>query len=219
VDGYAEEQLLPLSALQHYLYCPRQCALIHVDGLWAESRETVEGRHLHESVDSKGHTTRDEVRTARGLRIRSLRHGIVGRSDVVELPAEGPPRPVEYKRGRPKAIDADRVQLCAQALCLEEMLGVEVPEGDLFYGRTRRRERVVLSGDLRAKTLETIASVRALLDEGATPRAEYVACKCDRCSLKDLCLPGGTGPSRSASRYLARALGASLSASAVESDG
>lgn len=211
MEGYAEEDLLPLSALQHHLYCPRQCALIHVDGLWAESQETVEGRHLHENVDSGGHTTREGVRTTRGLQIRSLRLGIVGRSDVVEFPADGPPCPVEFKRGRPKAIDADRVQLCAQAFCLEEMLGVQIPEGDLYYGRTRRRERVVLSAELRARTEETVAAVRTLVNAGSTPRAEYVARKCDRCSLKGLCLPGGTGPTRSASRYLARALSASLS--------
>lgn len=219
MENYEEEQFLPLSALQHYLFCPRQCALIHIDGLWAESQETVEGRHLHEAADSQQHTTRDGVRAVRGLWLRSHRYGIVGRSDVVEFPAHGPPRPVEYKRGRPKAIDADRVQLCAQALCLEEMLGLVVPEGHLFYARTRRREPVALSSSLRGKTLETISSVRNLLVEALTPRADYEPRKCDRCSLKDLCLPGGTGPSRSASRYLARALAASLAPSRTESEG
>ena len=209
MDRFEEADLFPLSALQHYAYCPRQCALIHIDGLWSENELTVEGRHLHESVDSDGPSERDGVRTTRGLRIRSLHHGIVGKADVVEFSA-GPPRPVEYKRGRPKANDADRIQLCAQALCLEEMLDTEVPEGDLFYGQTRRRERVAMSSSLRAKTVATIDAVRAQLDAGIAPRAAYEKRKCDRCSLKNLCLPNGTAPSRSASRYLSRALGASL---------
>jgi CRISPR-associated exonuclease Cas4 len=218
VDGADEAALIPLSALQHYLYCDRQCALIHVDGLWAENRLTVEGRHLHEGVDSDTHSRRGGVRTVRGLRIRSLRLGIVGRADVVEFSTTGPPRPIEYKRGRPKQVDADRVQLCAQALCLEEMLGAQIPEGDLFYGRTRRREKVALSEALRAKTEATISSLRTLVDSGTTPRAEYAKRKCDNCSLKDLCLPKGTGPSRSPSRYLARALEASLAEVAPESE-
>jgi len=217
VDRRDEADLLPLSALQHYLYCPRQCALIHIDGLWAENRLTVEGRHLHERVDSDRDTRRDDVRTARGLRIRSLRLGIVGRADVVEFRRTGPPRPIEYKHGRPKQIDADRVQLCAQALCIEEMLGATIPEGDLYYGLTHRRERVPLSKTLRARTEATIASVRALVDMGVTPRAEYEKRKCDRCSLKDLCLPNGTAPSRSPSRFLARALEASLAVSTHKS--
>lgn len=210
VDADDESRLLSLSALQHYLYCPRQCALIHIDGLWAENRLTIEGRHLHEKADSAEGRTRGGVRIARALWIRSTRLGIVGRADVVEFPATGPPRPVEYKRGRPKSIDSDRVQLCAQALCLEEMLGAAIDEGDLFYGRTRRREVVPFDMALRAKTVDTIARVRALIDLGVTPRAKYEKQKCDHCSLRDLCLPQGTGPTTSPSRYLARALIASL---------
>lgn len=209
---------MPLSALQHYLYCPRQCALIHVDGLWAENELTVEGRHLHERVDSDHPRTRDGVRIARGLRIRSLHLGIVGRADVVEFASDGPPRPVEYKRGKPKRIDADRVQLCAQGLCLEEMLDTVVPEGDLFYGRTRRRERVQFTPKLRSLTLGAIDAVQDLLQRGVTPRAEYRSYTCDRCSLRGLCLPKGTGPNRSPSRYLARALHASLAHGARDSD-
>lgn len=216
MNGADEERLLPLSALQHHSYCPRQCALIHVDGLWAENRLTVEGRHLHESVDSGARSLRDGVRLARGLPVRSLRLGLVGRADVVEFPRTGPPRPVEYKRGRPKRIDADRIQLCAQALCLEEMLGTRIPEGDLFYGRTRRREPVAFTDALRAKTERTVEDVKKMLDAGIVPRVEYEQRKCDRCSLKDLCLPAGTGPSRSPSRYLARAVTAALAESAAE---
>ena len=213
-----ELNLVPLSALQHYVYCPRQCALIHVDGLWAENRQTVEGRHLHEKADSAERGRRDGLRIARGLWIRSTRLGVIGRADVVEFPVAGLPRPVEYKRGRPKSIDADRVQLCAQALCLEEMGGWTLDEGDLFYGRTRRREVVAFDQALRAKTVDTIAEARAMIESGVTPQAEYEGRKCDPCSLKDLCLPKGTGPTRSPLRYLARSLAASLAADLPDAD-
>jgi len=210
MDGDGEADLLPISAIQHYAYCPRQCALIHLEGLWAENQLTVEGRHLHERADSGESRSRDGLRVARGLWIRSLGLALVGRADVVEFPADGPPRPVEYKRGRPKSIDADRLQLCAQALCLEEMLGRAVPEGDLFYATVRRRETVAFDNALRAKTADAIAGTRAMLHSGTTPRAVYSRGKCDRCSLKNLCLPKGTGPTRSPQRYLARSLGAAL---------
>jgi CRISPR-associated exonuclease Cas4 len=190
--------------------------LIHVDGLWSENRFTVEGRHLHENVDFGGSSTRANVTIARGLRIRSLQHGIVGRADAVEFTIGGQPRPIEYKRGRPKALHADRVQLCAQGLCLEEMLDTEVGEGEIFYGRTRRRELVIMSQALRRKTMETIDAVRSLLDGGVTPRTDYERRKCDRCSMKDLCLPKGTGPSRRASRYMARALEATITHTGLE---
>lgn len=207
---FREEDLLPISALQHYIYCPRQCALIHVEGLWAENVLTVEGGHLHERVDKPGGHTREDVRVARDLHIRSLELGIVGRADVVEFYAGTPPRPVEYKRGKSKSIDADRVQLCAQALCLEEMLGDDIEEADLFYGLTRRREIVPMDDILRLKTTETISALHSMLAKGVTPQVEYHRSKCDNCSLKDLCLPKGTDKARSPSRYMSRALAASL---------
>src|SRR4051794_15637883 len=140
-----EDALIPLSALQHQLFCPRQCALIHVEGLWAEDGATAEGRILHEKVDAGRPETRPGVRVARALSIRSLKLGVTGKADSVEFhqgrdPGEpARPFPVEYKRGKPKAHRADEVQLCAQGICLEEMFGVEVAEGALFYGTTRRR--------------------------------------------------------------------------------
>ncbi len=229
---------IPISALQHYLFCPRQCALIHVDGLWAENRLTAHGRLLHERVDTPGGRLRrprdpDEeavVRTPAGKRIvRALpllseRLGLTGKADTVEFPiapdgsAAGPPRPVEHKRGRPKRIDADRAQLCAQALCLEEMLGVAVPEGELFYHAARRRERVAFDDALRRRTIDTIAAVRGLIERNAVPRADR-APKCRNCSLRNLCLPEGTGPARSPSLYLSRALAAVLAADVAQPDG
>ena len=148
-----EADLIPLSALQHYLYCKRQCALIHIERLWAENRFTAEGRVLHERTHTPGAETRHAAKTVRAMPVRSFRLSITGVTDVVELhEQEGrlQPYPIEYKRGRPKAHRADEVQLCAQAKALEEMFGTSVPEGALFYGKTRRRQRVALDAELRA---------------------------------------------------------------------
>lgn len=207
---FDEDDLLPISALQHLIFCERQCALIHIEGLWAENRLTVEGRHLHERVDDGLTETRGDVRITRSLPLRSLRLGLIGRADVVEFhrtrgSAEGQPLPVEYKRGKPKPDDSDRVQLCAQALCLEEMLGVHVPAGAIFYGRPRRRADVMFDQDLRGTTERAAGRLHALIGSGLTPIASR-APKCDGCSLLDLCMPDSLGPRRSASRYVDRAL-------------
>jgi len=244
---FTESDLLPLSALQHLMFCERQCALIHIEGLWAENVLTVEGRHLHEKVDSAGAVeSRGDVRIARGLPLRSFRLGLSGRADVVEFhrqaasaaserrespsashaepalgvpggasgqvnPGRSPdgepvvwvPFPVEYKRGKPKRDGSDEVQLCAQALCLEEMLAVAIPEGALFYGKTRRRKAVALTPELRSRTEEAARRLHALIRSGETPKA-YREPKCERCSLLKLCLPPES-PRRSAARYLASA--------------
>lgn len=210
---FTEDALLPLSALQHLLFCERQCALIHVEGIWAENRLTVEGRHLHERADSARSESRPGVRIARTLPIRSLRLGLIGRADVVEFHADGPlgmtrVTPVEYKRGRPKRDDSDRVQLCAQALCLEEMLDVAVPVGALYYGQTRHRHEVVFDAALRSLVQDAATRLHALVASGVTPGAER-APKCDGCSLVSLCLPAPARP-RSAARHTRRALDASL---------
>ena len=207
---YAEDDLLPLSALQHLLFCERQCALIHVEQLWADNPLTVEGTHLHRRVDEAPGETRGGVRIARGVALRSFRLGLSGRADVVEFHrAAGPgpeqPVPVEYKRGRPKKDRSDEVQLCAQALCLEEMLGVPVPAGALFYGQTRRRTEVVFGPELRARTETAARRLHELVAGGITPRAVREP-KCAGCSMLELCLPDPPGPARSAARYLARTL-------------
>ncbi len=211
---FAEDALLPISALQHLLFCERQCALIHIEGLWAENRLTVEGRHLHDKAHDGPAETRSGVRIARGLALRSFRLGLVGKADVVEFHADaevftGRPFPVEYKRGKPKRHDADKVQLCAQALCLEEMLGAAVPAGALFYGRTRRRLDVPLDAALRSLTEDTARRLHALLASGRTPVAVREP-KCDSCSLLDVCLPDAMGPRQSAARYFSHALDAAL---------
>ena len=184
-----EDELAPISALQHMLYCPRQCALIHNERQWAENLFTAEGRILHERADAGGRERRGDVTTERSVPLRSLRLGISGVADVVEIHEGGHPYPVEYKRGRPKAHRADEVQLCAQAMCLEEMLGTPVPEGALFYGRNRRRSVVAFDAELRALTERIAGDTRRMLAAGDSPPPEYEARKCDACSLKEVCQP------------------------------
>jgi CRISPR-associated exonuclease Cas4 len=187
-----DADLIPLSALQHYLFCPRQCALIHVERLWAENVLTAEGRILHERSDKPGQASRAERRIVLGMPIRSRALGVAGIADVVELTREGKqwrPYPVEYKRGRPKGHRSDEVQLCAQALCLEEMFAVPVAEGALFYGKVRRRTVVGFDDELRGLTRKVAAATRELLAAGRTPAPVYEKKRCDACSLKELCRP------------------------------
>lgn len=202
-------RLIPLSALQHMLFCPRQCALIHLEQQWAENRYTAEGRILHERADHLGHERRRGIHTAMALPLASEELGLTGVADVVEFDETQQPavvRPIEYKRGRPKAHRADEVQLCAQALCLEEMLVVSIEQGALYYGKTRRRKTVAFDDELRALTLRVIADTRALFDYNRTPPAVYEPKRCDHCSLIDACQPQVMGKQRSASRWLARQL-------------
>ena len=187
------ELLIPLSALQHYLYCPRQCVLIHLERAWTENAHTAAGRLLHQRADTPGVEQRHGIRTVTAMPLQHRALGIAGVADVVEWhEADGGawrPLPVEYKKGRPKQHRADEVQLCAQALCLEDMLGQPVPEGALFYGQTRRRQSVAFDTALRELTLQTIADTRALLTSGQTPPARYQASRCAACSLLDDCQP------------------------------
>lgn len=206
------EEYLPLSALQHYAYCPRQFALIHVDRQWAENRFTAEGQVLHRRANSGEAETRGDLHIARSVRLVTDRLRLSGVADVVEFhrtegtgcelhdrPGQWQPYPVEYKRGRSKADDWDRIQLCAQAMALEEMLGVYVPEGAIFYGKPRRRERVVISAVLRETTARVADEVHALYATGHLPAPEPGP-KCDHCSLRVVCLPDR----KSASEYLRR---------------
>ncbi len=207
--NYTEDDLLPLSALQHLVFCERQCALIHIEQAWDENRFTAEGRVMHERVHEAGEESRGEVKTARDLSLRSLRLGLVGKADVVEFHREAGgiwrPFPVEHKRGKPKPDESDMVQLCAQALCLEEMLGVRVDSGAIFYGRTRRRLEVDFDGSLRGQTEKTAARLHELIESGVTPKPDYTK-KCKSCSLVDLCLPQAIRKRVSVAGYLDRML-------------
>lgn len=197
---------LPISALQHWLFCPRQCALIHVERLREENRLTAEGRVLHERADGGIPESREGIRVLRSVHVASERLGVHGVVDVVEM-KDLQPFPVEYKRGRPKAHRADEVQLCAQAICLEEMTGEEVAEGALFYGARRRRQAVAFDADLHALTARVAAEARAAMARGRLPPPIYEAGRCEGCSLNGLCrpqMPRGAAPDWLA-RRLARA--------------
>jgi CRISPR-associated exonuclease Cas4 len=210
-DRDAEEALVPVSALQHYLFCPRQCALIHIERIWAEDGATAEGRLMHERVDGGRPDRRAGLRTVRGLVLRSFALGLSGKADAVEFHG-AIPYPVEYKRGRPKAHRADEVQLCAQALCLEEMFGHPVPEGALFYGQTRKRQPVPFDAGLRELTTRTAIETRAMLAAGRTP-APHAMSACRHCSLAEVCRPQKLEKPPSVRRWLDRQL-----AAAVEED-
>lgn len=182
---------IPLSALQHYLYCPRQCALIHNEQVWAENRFTAEGQLLHKKANEGPDEHRASGSILRHLHVESEKYNISGICDIVEKSTAGKYTPVEYKRGKPKSNHADEVQLCAQALCMEEMFQTEIPTGLIFYGKTRRRTEIILDKTLRNITSDTIAAVRTMKEQGVTPTASYDKKCCDACSLIDLCQPHG----------------------------
>jgi len=217
---YTEDQLLPLSAVSQYVHCPRRCALIHLERVWSENAVTAEGRVLHEKVDSGKSESRGDLKILRSLRLRSLRLGITGIADVVELhrlaPAEGGvavpglagtwlPFPVEYKRGAAKDIRCYEVQLCAQALCIEEMLSARIPEGALFLGEKQHRTPVAFDAVLRAETEAVCQAVQDLFAAGVTPPADYNK-RCSSCSLMEACLPQSAGSGKSARKWLVRQL-------------
>jgi len=210
---YEEDELLPVSALQHLIFCERQWALIHLEQIWAENPLTAEGRILHEQAHEHRPETRKDLRVTRGLRLRCLRLGLTGVADVVEfhqgeagislpgLTGLWRPEPIEYKRGRPKPEPCDEIQLCAQALCLEEMLQTEVPAGAIFYGQPRRRHHVDFNPELRRQTEAAAARLHELTRRAVTPQARYEK-KCRSCSLVDQCLPKTTGSRRKVADYL-----------------
>ena len=206
---YTESDLLPLSGLQHLAFCPRQCALIHIEGAWSENRLTAEGRVMHKRVDEREHETRGDVRREYGLHIRSLALGLLGVADTVEFRRQGAawlPFPVEFKHGKSKGDNpCDRVQLCAQAICLEEMCACVISAGALFYGETRQREDVTFDSALRALTADLARRFHELVATGVTPPPVFSAC-CRSCSLLSDCRPQLVASHRSAQGYLRRIL-------------
>lgn len=184
---------IPLSALQHAVYCLRQAALIHIERAWEDNRFTAEGHVLHALADKGGRRLARGVRRVMTLPLASKRLGIAGTADVVEFHPRGDgadvPFPLEYKRGKPKLHRADEVQLCAQALCLEEMTGVAVPEGALFYAETKRRVVVPFDAELRRLTEETAAATAEVFASGITPPPTTRRERCRACSLLELCRP------------------------------
>lgn len=217
-----EDVYLPLSGIQHMAFCERQWALIHIEQQWAENIRTVEGKHLHERVDDPFESeSRGDLYISRAVPLISNTLKLQGVADVVEywrvesggvsIPGKYGlwlPRPVEYKRGQPKPDDRDEVQLCAQAICLEEMLGVSLSEGDLFYGETRRRQHVMLDEELRQRVIYLADRMNRFLAEGTTPPA-IPGTHCQLCSLIDICMPKLTMKKRSVADYLNANLGES----------
>jgi CRISPR-associated exonuclease Cas4 len=230
---FTEDDLIPISALQHYAFCPRQWGLIHIEQLWSENRFTAEGRVLHDKTHEPQEENRPGIRIVRTLRLVSYRLGLTGQADVVEFHksfdsaspiktfesrqdkadskiklggVEGfwKPVPVEYKRGKPKIDICDEVQICAQAMCLEEMLKTSIGSGFLFYGRPRRRQQVDFTDTLRKQTEQIIEELHKLLAERITPKAKYGK-RCESCSLLEVCMPEITGVEKDIEHYLSKA--------------
>ena len=196
-----EQEYLMISGIQHFVFCRRQWALIHVEQQWSENEHTVDGKLMHRSAHNEERVEkRGDIIITRGMRIVSHRLGVSGICDVVEFhrskngiriyswPDLWKPYPVEYKKGAPKEHDADELQLCLQAICLEEMLCCDIEEGSLFYGETRRRKRIDFSDDLRKRTEDILDEMHLLYRRGWTPKVK-VSKKCSACSLKNVCLP------------------------------
>jgi CRISPR-associated exonuclease Cas4 len=179
---------ISVSALEHYAYCPRQCALIHLEAAWDDNIFTMRGRRLHETVDVPKGVIREDLRIERSLPVWSERYRLIGIADIVEFLPDGTPYPVEYKPGKKKRRIAVAVQLCGYALCLEEMFARSVPEGAIFYHGSRRRLPIPFTETLRRMTLQTIDDVRVLLQQNALPPPVNDA-RCPDCSLMDICVP------------------------------
>ncbi len=215
---YNEDDFLQLSGIQHFAFCRRQWALIHIEEQWEENFRTADGRIMHENAhNAEFREKRGDVITVRGMKIMSREYGISGECDVVEftrdetngvyipkLKGKFRAAPVEYKRGKSKLDDCDRVQLCAQVLCLEEMLCCEINEGFIFYGEPHRRERIIVDDNLRNTTTKMLMEMHVLYERGYTPKVKRTK-SCNACSLKNICLPS-LEKVQSASEYLKSAL-------------
>ncbi len=212
---YSEDDLIPVSALSDFVFCERRAALHFIEGIWEDNLFTAEGTILHERVDDGSSTeARGNIRITRSIPMRSLALGLTGKADVVEFHRKETggiklkgvsglwlPFPVEYKRGHFRSERSFEVQLCAQALCLEEMLNIEIDHGALFYGKTRRRLDITFDKELRVETETTAERLHNLIKSGVTPPPHYSK-KCKSCSLVQFCMPDICGTKRKASRYL-----------------
>jgi len=204
---YEEDELLPLSGIQHFAFCERQWGLIHIENQWVENVRITEGKLLHQKVDDPYFTeTRGDVKVIRSVPLISKTLGLYGVADVIELQKEPGNSGlsysiVEYKRGKPKPDDRDAVQLCAQAICLEEMLSIALDHGYLFYGETKHRHRVDFDDTLRARVRLLAERMHELFAKGETPRPIKSA-HCKNCSLYDICVPKLADCSKKTEQYL-----------------
>jgi len=213
---YSEDDLLSISALQHLMFCERRCALIHLENVWQENIFTAEGRNIHNKVHEAAGESRNDLRIVRSLRLASYKLGLYGVADVVEfhksktgIKLDGTKGywrafPVEYKRGILKHDTSFEVQLCAQTICLEEMLDCLIEAGAIYYGKSRRRQDVQFTPMLRAMTEEAAQKLHQLFDSKITPKANFEK-KCKSCSLYEICMPKVTGIAKNVQHYLAKA--------------
>ena len=214
---YKEEDFLQLSGLQHFKFCRRRWALIHIENQWEENYRTIDGAILHQNAhDTEFLESRGDRFITRGVSIYSAELGVSGQCDVLEyhrgntgIPIAGKdglwqPFPVEYKRGKPREDTGDALQLCGQAMCLETMLCCDIPEGALYYGETRRRERVAFTPELRTQVRQMLEQMHDLYQRGYTPKVKPTK-SCNACSMKELCLPK-LMKNRSVSAYLKSAM-------------
>lgn len=207
---YSNDDFLQLSALQHFVFCPRQCALSYIEQVWEENLLTAEGGIMHNKAHEEKFEMRDGMRIERGMPLCSVKLGLNGKADVVEFykSTDGKtwlPFPVEYKHGKPKDNNCDKIQLCAQAICLEEMLGLNIPRGAIFYGKTRHRLDVEFNEELRKETGDTAHKLHEFIKAGKTPKPEYSK-KCSFCSLMSVCMPATFKCSISVNQYLREAI-------------
>ncbi len=209
---YPESDYLLLSGLQHLRFCPRQCALIHIEQQWSENFFTAAGRVQHEKVHGGAAESRKNIKTERNLKIASALLGVTGCTDAVEFYSDGKIIPIEYKHGKPKENTSDEVQLCAQVICLEEMLGCTITEGALFYFKTRRRIPVPITDELRRETIELAERFHRFVADGKTPAALYSR-QCESCSFIDECFPESAGKRKSVRAYIERRLRQDIAAS------
>lgn len=182
------DEAVALSALQHWVYCPRQCGLIHLEQAFEDNIHTARGQAVHHLVDTPGYEIKAGVRVERALPVWSDRYGLIGKADLVEFHPDGVIYPVEFKHGAKRQKLHDDIQLAAQAICLEEMLGRAVPKGAIFHATSHRRREVVVTQELRRFVIETAEAICAMLASGKLPPPVNDA-RCNECSLKDICQP------------------------------
>ncbi len=186
---WSESQIVPISAISHHLYCPRQNALIHTEGVFSDNTLTISGNIGHQFVDEEKSYLDHGLRKETSYRVFSEEYGISGIADIIEFPPDAPPLPIDYKNGKISSWENQESQVCAIALCLEEMLEVKITIGAIYHIQSKKRHEFTIDDSLRQKTIQAIQEIRNNLMNNIVPKAEYSKRKCDNCSLYSLCLP------------------------------